>query len=1035
MKSKEGQTLKTKVILIMVLLCGFGGTARAQWDGEGTSDSPYLIKTGDHLVTLATNSKTNQYSGKYFRLENDLNMNGVEIGTIGVNGNPFNGTFDGNGHAIRNITISLPEAVNSGLFGFISTNSTVKNIILDGASISGKNYVGALVGYANRGATIKNCLIVNASVTGGPYAEAGIIVGFSSSDFISGNYYYDCSITHSGKTKTTGIGTFLGDMPGAILATAAAVLLPDAWVAFDANQFVVGGLYYNGTVYYDASAGYTFGPATWAALQTALDNASTDANNPTVLTLAADITASNTDTYLTLTGGRHVILDLNGHTIDRHMTAAKEGDGHVIQVYGSTTSLTIRDSSPGQNGTITGGWNRYGAGCINVTGSTNGGATLRLEGGTISGNRVAQNGGAISLSGNFYMTGGSITGNAANLDNLNSVYCAGALYFGNSSHFYMSGGSITGNYCGTTDTGAAGIGCYTGMGSSHVHLSGTYNISGNQQGDYDSSNGTWSNLSPSDILNHERITYDIDAAISPSQPARMIIAARDSKATFTSGWATYMSGKDPELAFTLANPNGQGIGLNASGEATIGTLHTITLADGITASAAKAAPGRPITLSGARAPITSDNLTFGTYYVVSYNDGTEDHTDRYAADEQGKATFLMPGADVTVTMESYCSSVAYIDADGSTKYRTDCILIDGSQTEFSDGVWFVVIDNVKIDEEVLAFSNNANLILCDGATLTVSNVSYLEGISAYNLAIYGQSEGTGRLDVSVDAPGSTAIEADYDFTLYGGTVNATNTCINSGCGIKANNVIVNGGSLTATSTGGAWCFGINISGSNGEFVINGGNVVVNGSEQGVFAQEGDITLGWTKGSDSIYANSYYTGSISVKAGQTLSNGEETLISGITNYSKVNGKTLRPVPATGDATKSITAHQSAYAGQTRYWATFYHPVWNYVVPVGAQAFTMGSDHALYRIGDGTIIPAGCAVVIMAEASALTSVQDGSGTLTLTATNETASAVIGNILKGTISKTDKSNVHVMSKVGNTFGFFPFIGSIPANKAYYE
>ena len=1037
MKSKEGQTLKTKVILIMVLLCGFAGTARAQWDGEGTSDSPYLIKTGDHLVTLATNSKTNQYSGKYFRLENDLNMNGVEIGTIGVNGNPFNGTFDGNGHAIRNITISLPEAVNSGLFGFISTNSTVKNIILDGASISGKYSVGALVGYANSGATIKNCLIVNASVTGSSYAEAGIIVGHpNSGSTISGNYYYDCSVTIDSKTSTTNIGTKYGDITGTILATVAAVSLPDAWVAFDANQFVVGGLYYNGTVYYDASAGYTIGPATWAALQTALDNASTNADNPTVLTLAADITASSSDTYLTLTGGRHVILDLNGHTIDRHLTEAKTNTinsgslGCVIRVSGSNTSLTIRDS--GTNGTLTGGWSNTGAGCINATS----GATLRLEGGTITGNRVQDQGGAIYFSGNFYMTGGTITGNAANLVNNNNIRTGGAIFFGSSGDFYMTGGSITGNYCGTTGYGAAGIGCYFGTYTFNVHLSGTYDISGNQQGTYDAEHGTWSNLSPSDILNNYRMTYVIDGAISPSQPARMIIdhTPEGSKATFTSGWATYMSGEDPELAFTLANPNGQGIGLNASGEATIGTLHTITLADDITASAAKAAPGRPITLSGARAPITSDNLTFGTYYVVSYNDGTEDHTDRYAADEQGKATFLMPGADATVIMESYCSSVAYIDADGSTKYRTDCILIDGSQTEFSDGVWFVVIGNVKIDEEVLAFSNNANLILCDGATLTVSNVSYLEGISAYNLAIYGQSEGTGRLDVSVDAPGSTAIEADYDFTLYGGTVNATNTCINSGCGIKAYNVIVNGGSLTATSTGGAWCFGINISGSNGEFVINGGNVVVNGSQQGVFAQEGDITLGWTKGSDSIYANSYYAGSISVKAGQTLSNGDETLISRITNYSKVNGKTLRPVPATGDATKSITAHQAPYASQTHYWASFYHPTWNYTLPIGAQAFTMDSDHALYRVGDGTIIPAGCAVVIMAEASALTSVQDGSGTLTLTATNETASAVTGNILKGTTSETTKSNVHVMSKVGETFGFFPYTGPIPANKAYY-
>lgn len=1021
--------MKTKVLLILTLFCACAGTAWAQlpWDGSGTQANPYLIKTTDDLVRLATKSQTNNYSGMYFRLENDLDMNGVAIDPIGKSGSRFAGKFDGNGHVIRNLTINKPDDIDVGLFSGIVSDCSIKNLIIDGASITGKSDVGALVGIQYLSCTIENCLVVNSSITISniDYSHGGVFFGqcgkFAT---ISGNYYYDCSVTNGNTNNTSDIGTGNGDITGTILSTARLPFtMPIGYRIISGD-----GIYYDGYIYTSVghtASDFTVGPVTWAALQAALDNASTDANNPTVITLADDITASSSETYLSLSGGRHVILDLNGHTIDRHMTAAQEGNGHVIRVHGSSTSLTIRDCSPGQTGTITGGWNRYGAGCINVTG-----ATLRLEGGTISGNRVAQNGGAISIYGNFYMTGGTITGNAANLSNLNSVYCGGALYFSDSGHLYMSGGSITGNYCGTTDTGAAGIGCYTGMGSSHVHLSGTYNISGNQQGDYDSSNGTWSNLSPSDILNHERITYDIDDAISPSQPTRMIIAARDSKATFTSGWATYMDGKDPELVFTLANPNGQGIGLNASGEATIGTLHTITLADGLTASATQAAPGRPITLSGARAPITSDDLTFGTYYVVRYNDGTEDHTDRYAADDQGKATFLMPGADATVIMESYCSRVAYIDADGSTKYRTDCILIDGSQTEFSDGVWFVVIDNVKIDEEVLAFWNNSNLILCDGATLTVNNNSS-EGISAYNLAIYGQSEGTGRLDISVDA--AAAIEVDYDFTLYGGTVNATNTCMNSGCGIKAYNVIVNGGSLTATSTGGAWCFGINISGSNGKFVINGGNVVVNGSQEGVFAQEGDITLGWTKGSDSIYVNSYYAGSISVKAGQTLSNGEETLISRITNYSKVNGKTLRPAPAPGDATRDLTAHQAAFAGQTRYWTTFYHPVWNYVVPVGAQAFTMGSDHALYRIGDGTIIPAGCAVVIMADKTAVE----------LTSTTNAAPSVTGNILKGATADTAVSSlnlqsgqkVYVLGQSGDTLGFYEFTGeTIPANKAYY-
>ena len=227
-------------------------------------------------------------------------------------------------------------------------------------------------------------------------------------------------------------------------------------------------------------------PTTWADLQTMFSNASTDADNPTVITLAADVTAEVSDTYLSLTDGRKVILDLNGYTIDRHRTeATTDNSGYVIRVYGSNTSLTIRDS--GIDGTITGGWSKNGAGCIYVTN----GATIRIEGGTISGNRVQGQGGAIYFSGNFYMTGGTITGNATNLVGNNAVRAGGAIFFGNNGDFYMSGGSITGNYCGTTGYGAAGIGCFAGSYTFNVHLSGTYN----QQGTYESSNGTWSNLS------------------------------------------------------------------------------------------------------------------------------------------------------------------------------------------------------------------------------------------------------------------------------------------------------------------------------------------------------------------------------------------------------------------------------------------------------------------------------------------------------------------------------------------------------------
>ena len=132
------------------------------------------------------------------------------------------------------------------------------------------------------------------------------------------------------------------------------------------------------------------------------------------------------------------------------------------------------------------------------------------------------------------------------------------------------------------------------------------------------------------------------------------------------------------------------------------------------------------------------------------------------------------------------------------------------------------------------------------------------------------------------------------------------------------------------------------------------------------------------------------------------------------------------------TIDLTAHSAEYAGQTHYWTTFYDNAGNYRLPAGAQAFTLGADKALYRVGDGSIIPAGCAVVIIAEDSSLT----------LTLTQDTAAPEEGNILRGVGADTAKTSLitgsqklYVLGLSGSTFGFFEYSGTtVPANKAYY-
>lgn len=138
-----------------------------------------------------------------------------------------------------------------------------------------------------------------------------------------------------------------------------------------------------------------------------------------------------------------------------------------------------------------------------------------------------------------------------------------------------------------------------------------------------------------------------------------------------------------------------------------------------------------------------------------------------------------------------------------------------------------------------------------------------------------------------------------------------------------------------------------------------------------------------------------------------------------------------ITASSATSFQLTTHLATLAGQSRRWATFYHPSWSYVLPAGAEAFIMKDDHALYRIGDGSVIPADCAVVILADTASVELTVTGNATLTES----------GNILQGTPTITNYATlingdekVHVMSQVGGNFGFFEFFGDIPANKAYY-
>lgn len=164
--------------------------------GTGDPNTPYQIGTKADLLALAAD--TGDY-GKCFIVTADINMEGQVFTTAivapgGVNA--FTGMFDGSGHKIIYYTINGESNFYIGLFGYIGSGGSVKNLGLEDCSVSGNGLVGGLVG-DNRD-SISNCYSTG-SVSGSSYV--GGMAGINYSGSISSSFWDEDA---SGQTTSDG---------------------------------------------------------------------------------------------------------------------------------------------------------------------------------------------------------------------------------------------------------------------------------------------------------------------------------------------------------------------------------------------------------------------------------------------------------------------------------------------------------------------------------------------------------------------------------------------------------------------------------------------------------------------------------------------------------------------------------------------------------------------------------------------------------------------------------------------------------------
>ncbi|MCR5533963.1 MAG: hypothetical protein K6F47_02120 [Bacteroidaceae bacterium] len=108
------------------------------------------------------------------RLYEDIDMKDTEYTTAGSQANVFVGEFDGQGHAISNMTVS--GADYTGLLGVIGDGAIVKNFVLDkSCSINGNAFVGAIGGTNGPGKVYITNVGNEGTVTGSAQNVSGIL--------------------------------------------------------------------------------------------------------------------------------------------------------------------------------------------------------------------------------------------------------------------------------------------------------------------------------------------------------------------------------------------------------------------------------------------------------------------------------------------------------------------------------------------------------------------------------------------------------------------------------------------------------------------------------------------------------------------------------------------------------------------------------------------------------------------------------------------------------------------------------------------
>ena len=171
--SRYTYTVKVNATGLTLEGCTIGSWADGGGESGAAEDLDYIYDSNTKTYTvynanglLAWNEAAQKDRSINCTLTADIDLTGKDWTPIGTSsGNSYTGTFDGGGHTITGLTVTTNDQF-VGLFGYLNSAGTVKNVVMEGIQITSNHMfgcTGGVVGYS--WGTIENCS-VSGSVSG-----------------------------------------------------------------------------------------------------------------------------------------------------------------------------------------------------------------------------------------------------------------------------------------------------------------------------------------------------------------------------------------------------------------------------------------------------------------------------------------------------------------------------------------------------------------------------------------------------------------------------------------------------------------------------------------------------------------------------------------------------------------------------------------------------------------------------------------------------------------------------------------------------